>query len=112
MTSSRTVLVSCAAAVLTPVVLVSAAAAAPAPPQTSPGCVTRAEFRAAKVGLEQAQVRRTFGTSGRFGDGGAGGYSRSYARCDDSGCWVLVEFSTLEDDRVPRVANKRYRGLC
>jgi hypothetical protein len=48
----------------------------------SRGCVTRAEFRRVKHGMKKSRVHRIFDTSGRFADGGAGGYSRVYSSCD------------------------------
>jgi hypothetical protein len=55
----------------------------------TPGCATAAEIRKVRVGRTKAQVHANLDTAGRFGDGGAGGYSRVYANCGGGGGWFV-----------------------
>jgi hypothetical protein len=48
----------------------------------TPGCVTKAEFQQAPKGMRIIRVHAIFDTSGRFLDGGAGGFARRYRFCE------------------------------
>lgn len=94
-----------------------AAGAAPVSAAPAGGdCVTRAEVREVSRGDTRRQVHRTFGTSGSFGDGGAGGFTRTYAQCratnpEGETCRVVVEYAAEPGER-PRVRAKRFNGSC
>lgn len=84
----------------------------------SPGCVTRAEYERVHDGMRKARVHRIFDTRGRFGDGGAGGYSRLYTECHPrggDGC-TNIEYSTYSPAHpkryTARVASKSWNGWC
>ena len=47
----------------------------------SPGCVTTTEYRNVARGQTTGAVHAAIDTAGRTGDGGTGGYSRTYAHC-------------------------------
>ena len=55
----------------------------------TPGCVTRSEFRAVKRGQRMGVVHARLDTAGRFGDGGAGGFSRLYRVCDGGNAYAI-----------------------
>jgi hypothetical protein len=44
-------------------------------------CVSKHEWRHAKVGMKKARVHAIFDTPGRAWDGHAGGYTRTYRPC-------------------------------
>lgn len=54
----------------------------------SPGCVTRAEYRRVARGQPMSTVHAQIDTAGRFGDGGAGGFSRLYKACRGGTYWI------------------------
>jgi hypothetical protein len=47
----------------------------------SPGCATAGEMRRVHRGQSLVSVHAQLDTAGRFGDGGAGGFSRTYRAC-------------------------------
>ncbi len=67
----------------------------------SPGCATAAEMRRVRNGQALAAVHAHLDTAGRFGDGGAGGFSRTYRACQ-GGKPYWVEY----DGRSNRVTGK------
>jgi len=54
----------------------------------SPGCVTPTEFRGVGRGQAMGTVHARLDTAGRFGDGGAGGFSRVYRACRGGTYWI------------------------
>jgi hypothetical protein len=54
----------------------------------SPGCVTPTEFRGVGRGQVMGTVHARLDTAGRFGDGGAGGFSRVYRACRGGIYWI------------------------
>lgn len=72
----------------------------------SPGCVTKREYLRVRSGLTKAAVHAIFDTHGRFGDGGAGGYSRIYPRCHDRARIAIVEYAANPNGGAARVADK------
>jgi hypothetical protein len=56
---------------------------------SSPGCATAREIRALHRGEPKARVHELLDTAGRFGDGGAGGYSRIYRSCSGGKPWFV-----------------------
>ena len=67
----------------------------------TPGCATAAEMRRVRNGQALADVHAHLDTAGRFGDGGAGGFSRTYRACQ-GGKPYWVEY----DGRSNRVTGK------
>jgi hypothetical protein len=67
----------------------------------SPGCATAGELRRVTRGQRLGDVHAHLDTAGRFGDGGAGGYSRVYRACQ-GGKPYWVEY----DGRTRRVTGK------
>jgi hypothetical protein len=68
---------------------------------SSPGCATAAEIRHIHNGMGKPRAQAILDTAGRFGDGGAGGYSRVYRSCGGGRGW-FVEY----DGRTNRVIGK------
>jgi hypothetical protein len=56
---------------------------------SSPGCASVAEIRSVRNGLTRRRVNAILDTSGRFGDGGAGGYSYVYRNCGGGRGWYV-----------------------
>ena len=73
---------------------------------SSPGCATAGEIRGLRRGQPKARVHALLDTAGRFGDGGAGGYSRVYASCSGGRAW-FVEYDGTTDRLA---ATGRVRG--
>lgn len=48
-------------------------------------CVTKHEWRHAKVGMKKSRVHAIFDSPGRFADGHGGGYTRTYRSCARDG---------------------------
>jgi hypothetical protein len=71
----------------------------------TPGCVTRQEFGQVRTGLTKAAVDALFDAAGRFGAGGAGGYSRVYPRCHSASGIVIVEYAANPRGGPARVAD-------
>jgi hypothetical protein len=72
----------------------------------SPGCATAGEISNVHHGHTRYRVATILDTGGRFGDGGAGGYSRVYRNCGGGLGWY-VEY----DGWTNRVVGKgRVRG--
>jgi len=67
----------------------------------SPGCATAGEMRRVHRGQSLASVHAHLDTAGRFGDGGAGGFSRTYRACQ-GGSRYWVEY----DGRSERAIGK------
>lgn len=74
----------------------------------TPGCVTEAEFLAVRNGLPRAQVNQIFDTDGRFLDGGAGGFVRSYRRCSSATGTVRLLFALPNYGGPPVLARKKW----
>lgn len=75
-------------------------------------CVGHSEFARTSQGMSKARVHRIFGTSGTFGDGGAGGYSRVYRHCASSAeCEAVMEYS-VGPAGVHRVVRRDWNGAC
>lgn len=55
----------------------------------TPGCATKTEVGRLKKGMAKAHVHARLDTTGRFGDGGGGGYSRIYRSCFGGEPWIL-----------------------
>jgi hypothetical protein len=72
----------------------------------SPGCVTRHEYLQVRSGMTKAAVNAIFDTHGKFGDGGAGGYSRIYPRCHTSTGITIVEYAADPKGGAARVTEK------
>jgi hypothetical protein len=64
----------------------------------TPGCVSRAEFRAVKDGMTQSKVHGIFGTRGWVETSGSAGTQRNYNTCSGDPDWSYVEV-----DFSPRV---------
>lgn len=94
-------------------VMVGAATSAEAAPGDTPRCVTRAEFERVRLDMKKVRVHRIFDFRGRFGDGGAGGYTRIYRECHPrggDGC-TIVEYQ--DGPRRPaRVSAKTWNTVC
>lgn len=67
----------------------------------TPGCATAGELRRVRTGERRGVVHTHLDTAGRFGDGGAGGFSRVYRACD-GGEPFYVEY----DGQTSRVVGK------
>jgi hypothetical protein len=80
-----------------------------APAAEAAGCATKREFRKVHRGMTQMRVTRIFGIRGRFGDGGAGGFSRVYNQCN-SRRQAAVEFRTLIES-PPRTTGWKRWGI-
>lgn len=80
---------------------------APAAAGADQGCVTRAEFRQVSGGMPKARVHDLFETRGQFGDGAAGGYSRTYQACGSA--QVSVEYA-VTDSGVHRATWKTWQA--
>ncbi|HVH94067.1 MAG TPA: hypothetical protein VM688_04065 [Nocardioidaceae bacterium] len=59
---------------------------------SSPGCASSAEMSSIATGYTRGRVASILDTDGRFGDGGAGGYSRVYPNCGGGRGW-FVEYN-------------------
>ena len=81
--------------------LIAALAILPAAPVSAAGCVSRAEYRAAKTNMRMTRVHRIFDTSGRrLSYASSGGYAaqvRTYRGCGSRYNVVSVVF-----DKTPR----------
>jgi len=73
---------------------------------SSPGCATAGEIRGLRRGEPKARVHARLDTAGRFGDGAAGGYSRTYRSCSGGRAWYVDYDGTT--DRLE--ATGRVRG--
>ena len=69
-------------------------------------CVTKHEWRHAKVGMRKARVHAIFDTRGTFADGFAGGYTRRYRPCAWGG-GTDVRLYVSYDGWTGRVVEKR-----
>ncbi len=83
-----------------------AASTAEAHDGSATSCVTRHEWRHAKVGMKQARVHAIFDSRGRFVDGFAGGYTRRYRPCAWNG-GTDVRLYVSYDGLTRRVLEKR-----
>ncbi|WP_183098724.1 FlgD immunoglobulin-like domain containing protein [Nocardioides pelophilus] len=87
--------------------------------RAGPRCVTRSEFRSVYRGMVKRRVHQIFGTTGTWGDGAAGGYTRLYKQCrtPDPGhavCQVVVEYWTpnVPDSTRAILGSKSWNGFC
>jgi hypothetical protein len=78
---------------------------------STPGCVSRTEYRQARRGMSQAQVARIFGATGKVSSrGDFGGYkfvSRTYRPCTSRYGTVYVSFAN-DGPRTPVVLDSKF----
>jgi hypothetical protein len=92
---------------------VMVAGEAPASADT-PRCVSKSEFKRMHKDMKKERVHRIFDIHGKFGDGGAGGYSRIYRECHPrggDGC-TIVEYRDGPGVRPARVIGKTWNTVC
>jgi len=69
-------------------------------------CVTLKEYRRVHKNDKKPRVHSVFDTHGRFGDGGAGGYTRLYQFCKRPHRLVNIEYKTAH--RPARISSKGF----